>query len=186
MTLLSLGNSSLTLGHHYKIWHDAAVFFRRFSTCYQRVESKEPAEVTNSLPPHTAADKHWCSSSATPPHPIPTRQTGTRSWYLPLGRCTAPEAMGSSYSVSAQSAFDYAQKGDTRSLQTLLAEVQRRGIDVTSFVEHRDVRGMTPLMAAAAGGHAETVGLVRTPRAMKCAMLSQALVRRRSVLLLPT
>jgi len=69
--------------------------------------------------------------------------------------------MGSSYSVSAQSAFDHAQKGDTRSLQTLLAEVQRRGIDTKSFLEHRDGRGLTPLMAAAAGGHADTVILVR-------------------------
>lgn len=70
--------------------------------------------------------------------------------------------MGNSYSISAQSAFDYAQKGDTRSLGTLLAEVQRRGTGTRTFVEHRDLRGLTPLMAAAAGGHAETVRLVRT------------------------
>ena len=69
--------------------------------------------------------------------------------------------MGNSHSISAQSAFDCAQKGDSRSLQTLLQEVQqRRGTDLRSYVEFRDPRGLTPLMAAAAGGNVETIKLV--------------------------
>jgi hypothetical protein len=70
--------------------------------------------------------------------------------------------MGNSHSISAQSAFDCAQKGDTRSLQTLLQEVQqRRGTsDMRSYVEYRDPRGLTPLMAAAANGYVDSVRLV--------------------------
>ena len=70
--------------------------------------------------------------------------------------------MGNSHSISSHSAFDFAQKGDTRSLQTLLQEAQRRPgtVDLRSYVEHRDPRGLTPLMAAAAGGYVETVRLV--------------------------
>ena len=83
--------------------------------------------------------------------------------------------MGNSHSISAQSAFDCAQKGDTRSLQTLLQEVQqRRGtIDLRSYVEFRDPRGLTPLMAAAGNGYVETVRLVTVRPCARCSTLTR-------------